>query len=122
VTDRPSATPDDDSPWGFFAARARRASDGSLAAKAAVGLIVALGALAWGGYGWSLIAAIALCFTGYGAWGILDRELNERGGAGAGGVARWLRLCRVLAVIVGVASAVAAVFTALALALGTWIS
>jgi hypothetical protein len=108
--------------WQFFAGRARRASDGSLAAKAALGLIVAIGALLWAGHGWALVASIALCFTAYGSWGILDRELGERSATGSAGMTTLLRLCRALAAGIGVASAVATIFAAMALALGTWIS
>lgn len=66
--------------------------------------------------------ALALCFVAFGAWGISDRELNERlSGSHTRGL-NALRLTRWLARTLGVMSGLAALFAALALALGTWIS
>lgn len=105
----------------FLAERARGTGDGLLATIAGGGLVVAVGSGLVGGR-WLLLSAIALCLVGFGAWGISDRELNEREQAARAGSLTALRLARGLAAIVGGLAAIAALFSVLALTLGTWIS
>lgn len=105
----------------FLAKRARRTSDGWLAVIAGSGLVIAGGSVLLGG-AWVLLSAVALCLVAFGAWGISDRELNEREHAGRAGTIRALRLARGLAAVVGGLAALTLLFTALALTLGTWIS
>jgi hypothetical protein len=105
----------------FLAKRARRTSDGWLAIMAGSGLVVAMGTVLLGGP-WVLLSAVALCLVAFGAWGISDRELNEREHTGRPGRIRALRLARGLAAVVGALAALTLLFIALALTLGTWIS
>jgi hypothetical protein len=102
----------------FLSSRARRSSDGRLALDVACGFVVALAAVIWHGPGWRLITPAALCFLGYGAWGIADRELLERIGAGPRSLTL-LRVARLAAAIVGIVAAVTLVLTGMAVALGT---
>ncbi|CAN5189524.1 hypothetical protein BH23GEM2_BH23GEM2_09780 [soil metagenome] len=105
----------------FLAERARRTSDGWLAAIAGGGLVVAVGSVLVGGR-WALLSAVALCLVAFAAWGISDRELNERKQAARPGSLTALLLARGLAAVMGGLAALAALFTVLALTLGTWIS
>lgn len=105
----------------FLSTRARRSSDGRLALDVACGFVVALAAAVWHGPGWRLLTPAALCFLGYGAWGIADRELLERIGAPPRSLTL-LRTARLAAAIVGIAAAVTLVLTGMAVALGTIIS
>ena len=76
----------------------------------------------WRPTGARVLLSIAACFVAYGIWGIADRELGERRETAAPAIALWLKLVRVFAVVAGAGAAVNALFSALALALGTWIS
>lgn len=69
-----------------------------------------------------LPCALALCLVAFGAWGISDRELGERVSGGKERGLNALRLARWLAASLGTLSGLAALFAALALTLGTWIS
>jgi hypothetical protein len=101
----------------FLVARARRSSDARLALDVAAGFIVALAAVLWRGPVWILVASAAGCFLAYGAWGIVDRELLERGSSDSRGV-RALRAARVSAAIVGALAAVMVLISGLAVAIG----
>jgi hypothetical protein len=105
-----------------LAHRARHASDGRLALDAGLGFLAAIGALVWRPAAWFLVASAALCFAAFGVWGIADRELSERGPAAPAAVAWSLRAARVAATALGVLAAAALLLSALAVALGTWIS
>jgi len=102
----------------FLSSRARRSSDGRLALDVACGFVVALAAAVWQGPGWRLITAAALCFLGYGAWGIADRELLERVGATPRSLT-FLRVVRLASAIVGIVAAVTLMLMGMAIALGT---
>lgn len=82
----------------------------------------AAASLLWGGPGWMLGCATALCLVAFGAWGISDRELNERLSDSRTRGLNALRFIRWLAMALGVISGLAALFAGLALTLGTWIS
>lgn len=105
----------------FLAARARRTSDGWLAVITGSGLVVGVGSVLQGG-AWMLLSAVALCLVAFGAWGISDRELQEREQAARSASLAALRVARGLAAVVGGLAALALLFAALALTLGTWIS
>lgn len=119
----PEERPDgDENLWQFVGSNARRTSDGGLAAAAAAGLVGAVASVVWGGRGWMLPCALALCLVAFGAWGISDRELSERMSGGNDRGLNALRVARWLAASLGTLSGLAALFAALALTLGTWIS
>lgn len=100
----------------FLAARARRASDARLAIDVGVGLFVLIGASIWRGSGWLVVATASLVVLSYGAWGIADRELEER--AGKGQRVTPLRVGRVMSAVVGVLAAVGFALSAMAVILG----
>ena len=104
-----------------IAERARRASDTRLATNAAAGLVAAVVIGAWRGPAWYVLLAAALCFLGYGAWGITDRELRERVQPGRHAPVA-LRLLRIAAAVVGFGAAAFLMMTVLAVLLGRIIS
>jgi hypothetical protein len=107
----------------FLVARARAASDGRLVVDVLVGSGVALVCAVWRPLGWLSVGGVALALAAFGLWGIVDREVRERAAAaGSPRVVRVLRGVRTAAGLVGFCGAVSAVFSALGLALGTWIS
>ena len=107
----------------FLVARARAASDGRLVADVLLGAATALGFAVWRPTGWLSIGGAALALAAFGLWGIVDREVRDRSATAASGrVPRLLRAARVMVSIAGICSAMVAVFAALGVALGTWIS
>lgn len=108
----------------ILAAVARRASDGQLLIMTLVGfagtaaLVQILDRQGW------LAAAGALAVGSYGAWGIADRELNERWSrpGAKGPVIIALRLGRAVAAVVATLAAVALAATMFIPFLGRWIS
>ena len=66
----------------LLAAKARRQSDGVLAVGTGLGVVLAAAALV-AGPPWRALALAAGAAAAFGAWGILDRTLAERGAAGA---------------------------------------
>jgi hypothetical protein len=101
----------------FLVARARTSSDARLALDVAAGFTVAVAAALWRGHVWILVASVAGCFLAYGAWGIVDRELLERGSINGRGVLG-LRIGRVVAAVVGAVAAVMVLISGLAVAIG----
>jgi hypothetical protein len=107
----------------FLSTRARSASDGRLALDAGLGFLVTVVAVIWRLGGWHLIACVGLCFTAFGAWGIADRELRERGGPSVDGVGlHLLRIGRGVAAGVGALAGALLLVSLLGMALGTWVS
>jgi len=104
-----------------LAARARATSDGRLALAVIGGLATTLCMAVWRPAGWLIVGGMSLCIASFGAWGIADRELAERGAARSIEVAV-LRGVRVLSVALGACGTIGAVLDVLAAALGTWIS
>jgi hypothetical protein len=106
----------------MIASRARRASDGGLAACAGAG-IIALAVLAavrprWGAWLFPVIALGA-----YGAWGIADRELiSRRALAPHSRATAALLVARWIAAALGTVAAVTAAIWIMLLALGTMVS
>ena len=101
----------------FLSTRARHASDRRLAIDVGAGFIVLLLTLIWRGPGWPILASASTCVLGYGAWGICDRELNDPSLVPSRRRLA-LRVARDLAMIVGVAAAVAFALTTFAVVLG----
>lgn len=101
----------------FLSARARHASDARLALDVACGFVVAIVAVLWRGPAWHIIASAAVCFLAYGAWGITDREMNERSATSADKLAA-LRVARMVAVTVGCIAGVALILGGLFFMLG----
>lgn len=106
----------------LLAARARRSSDTRLALDTLIGLIAAVLAVVWRGPAWYLLASLAACFLAFGAWGIADRELGERGTSASRAVAITLRTVRIAAVVLGAVAIFVVLASALGVALGTMIS
>lgn len=106
----------------YLAARARASSDGRLVVDVIVGACVAIAVAAWRPTGWLCLIGAAACFVAFGAWGIADRELGERGDTARSATYQTLVAVRMLALVLGVLAAALALFAALALTLGTWIS
>jgi hypothetical protein len=104
-----------------LAARARATSDGRLALAVIGGLAATLCMAVWRPAGWLIVGGLTVCIGSFGAWGIADRELAERGSAKSIEVVV-LRGVRVLGVALGACGAIAAALDVLAAALGTWIS
>lgn len=63
-------------PYAALAAKARRSSDGALAAESAVGALLFLALLAWRPSWWQFVLA-PLAIGAFGLWGIADRELAD---------------------------------------------
>lgn len=106
----------------FLTDRARRASDGRLVLDGAAGLVGFAVSVIVRPPGWIVLCAVGLCFVSFGSWGIADRELQERGSKASLLVRGPLRALRVLALLLGTLGALAAIYGAVALTLGTWIS
>ena len=113
----------DASLFEFLAARARAASDLRLVLDVLVGCAAALGIAVWRPTGWLSVGGAALALATFGLWGVVDREVRDRAAAvGSARAVSVLRVARAGAAIVGFSSAVVALFAALGLVLGTWIS
>ena len=100
---------------------ARDASDDWLLFDVAAAALAITGVLFWRPWGWRAMIAAAVCVAAFGAWGLADRELFERGAA-AGTLPKLLRAGRVVAEVVGWLGLITLVFSVLGLAIGTWIS
>lgn len=105
----------------FLAARARHASDGRLVADAIAGAVGAV-AVAYWKPGWYLLLGIAVCFFAFGLWGIADRELGERSGAGSRATLALLLMLRVVAAALGFLAAAFLMMSVLGKSLGRIIS
>jgi hypothetical protein len=105
----------------FLTRRARGASDRRLAIDVAVGVLVSAAAVIWRPSGWIAFLAAAICLAAFGAWGITDRELEERRASGDSRTSL-LRAARAAVAAVGGVGALVLLVSVLGLALGTWIS
>ena len=104
--------------FAMLAARARRASDGLLAALAGFGGVatVALIAMrpAWWAFALPVVSAGA-----FGVWGILERETAERGALRSARYDRAMDAAQWVAVAIGTVCAIVTVFAGLGILLGT---
>jgi fatty acid desaturase len=107
--------------FAVLAVRARRTSDGVLAALAAIGGVaaVALAAVrpAWWAFALPLVSAGA-----FGLWGILERETAERGAVRSARYDRAMGAAQWVAVTIGTVCAIVTVFAVLGILLGRIIS
>ena len=117
----PALRPDASLPE-FLAARARAASDGRLVVDVIAGCCGALAVAVWQPIGWITLLGAAVSLAAFGAWGIIDRELRERGEASHARVGRVLSVLRAGVTVVGALAAIGAIFAVLGVVLGTWIS
>ena len=104
-----------------LASRARATSDGRLVLAVILGLTTTLAIALWRPPAWLILACVGIGAAAFGAWGIADRELAERGSVGDVSVVM-LRIVRVVSIALGVGAAITATLRVLAAALGTWIS
>ena len=104
----------------LLAERARKTSDGSLLLCVASGTVVVAAALQWKPWGWPAAATAGLCVASFGAWGIADRELEERAASAAAIATILLRALRTIAGVTGWLALVGFAFSAFAVAIGRW--
>jgi hypothetical protein len=117
----PALRPDASLP-DVLRARARAASDGRLILDVAAGSLASIAIAAWRPTGWMSVLGVSIALAAFGLWGILDRELRDRPRVPSSALVRTLLIARIGAASVGVSAAILALFAALGLALGTWIS
>jgi hypothetical protein len=117
----PGVRPDASLPE-VLAARARATPDGRLVADVVAGLSAGLGVAVWQPVAWLSLLGVCVALAAFGLWGILDRELRERDASHGRAFARGLHAARAIVTAVGVVSATGALFAALGVLLGTWIS
>jgi len=107
--------------FAMLAVKARRASDGVLAALSATGgvAVIALVAMrpSWWAFALPLVSAGA-----FGLWGILERATAERGAPRSAHYDRVINAAQWLAAAIGTACAIVTVFAVLGFFLGTIIS
>jgi hypothetical protein len=96
-------------------------SDGRLALVVLTGLTTTLGLALWRPPAWLLIGSMALAAAAFGAWGIADRELAERGATRSLST-QALSVVRGSCLVLGACAGIVALFSLLGVALGTWIS
>lgn len=101
--------------------RARNASDRRLALDVGLGTVAVVVLVWWRPAGWLLLGSFALAFVAFGAWGIADRELTERGST-PGPLTTLLRGVQLVSVAIGIAAALIVTMHALSILLGRWIS
>ncbi|MDB4911358.1 MAG: hypothetical protein JWO39_2181 [Gemmatimonadetes bacterium] len=107
--------------FAVLAVRARRTSDGVLAALAAIGGVAAV-ALAAVRPGWWAFALPLVSAGAFGLWGILERETAERGAVRSARYDRAMGAAQWVAVAIGTVCAIVTVFAVLGILLGRIIS
>ena len=103
----------------LLAGRARQSSDRRLAADVAIGVIIASAVAVLRPPLWLPLAALATSLGAYGAWGILDREMRDAGGASSMRLLPWVRA---MVAFLGAAAAMTFGVTLFFALLGTIIS
>jgi hypothetical protein len=107
--------------YAMLAGRARRASDAMLATLAGTGGVAAVALIAmrpaWWAFALPLVSAGA-----FGLWGILEREMAERGAMRSARYDRAIGVAQWVAAAVGTVCAIVTVFAVLGILLGTIIS
>lgn len=107
--------------FAILAARARRASDGVLAALTGIGVVAAIALIAtrpaWWAFALPLVSAGA-----FGLWGILERATAERGAPRSAGYDRAMSAAQWLVVAIGTISAIVMAFAIAIFLMGPIIS
>jgi hypothetical protein len=107
--------------FAMLAVRARRASDGMLAALTGVGGVAAIALLAvrpsWWGFALPLVSAGA-----FGLWGILERATAERGAERSARYDRVVSLAQWMIVAIGALCAIVTAFAVLGVLMGPFIN
>lgn len=106
----------------LLGARARRTPMDRLVIDVVGGALVAAVALWARPAGSVFLAAVGLCFAGYGAWAIAERRLEPRPWPERIPGERGWRVLHTVAAVIGLAAFVLVLFAALGLALGTIMS
>lgn len=106
----------------FLAYRARSASVWRLAIDTVMGGAACAAAVWWKPTAWLVLASAALCFFGYGAWGMLDRVRSRPALADRTFLRSVLDAACALCAALGVLAAAGLLLGVWAIALGTWIS
>jgi hypothetical protein len=106
----------------FLAYRARSASIRRLAIDLLIGTAGCAAALWWKPAGWLVFASVALCFSSYGAWGMLDRLRSRETREQTARIKSLLDAMCALCALLGAIAAAGVLLGVWALALGTWIS
>lgn len=119
--DKQSAPDEPPSLYAMLAVRARRASDATLAALTALGGVTAVALIAMRPHWWSY-ALLPVTLGSFGLWGILERELSERGTNRSAAYDRIVTATQWLAVVLGTVAAILTAFAVLGILLGTIIS
>jgi hypothetical protein len=117
-----NSLPQNASLGSFLHARAFAAHTRRLVLDVAVGSLVAVAAAWVRPSGWVMIACIGGCFAMYGLWALAERRLeDERLVMSRGPEVLW-EIVRGGAALLGIASVLLLMFSAVAATLGTWIS
>jgi hypothetical protein len=106
----------------FLVARARSASIMRLAIDAGLGATGCAAILWLKPTGWLVPVSVALCFSSYGFWGLLDRARSHRAIANSARLAGVIDAMCAISVALGGIAAAGVLFGVWAIALGTWIS
>ncbi len=119
--DKNSASDEPPSLYAMLAVRARRASDATLAAFAAVGGVAIVVLLAIRPRWW-MYALLPAAAGAFGWWGILERGISERGGERSARYERVAAAAQWLAVAIGTLAGIVTLFAVLGILLGPFIS
>lgn len=106
----------------FLVHRARSASIRRLAIDALIGGGACAAAVWWRPAAWVVLASAALCFSSYGAWGLLDRARSRATFANRTLLTGLIDAMCVLSAALGGLAVAGLLLGVWALALGTWIS
>ena|SRR6476469_476613 len=119
--DKQSAPDEPPSLYAMLAVGARKASDVTLAGLAAVGGVTAVALIAVRPHWWTY-ALLPIVAGSFGLWGILEREISERGANRSARYDRIITAIQWLAVVIGTLAAIVTAFAVLGILLGTIIS
>ncbi|HLB10865.1 MAG TPA: hypothetical protein VK617_15100 [Gemmatimonadaceae bacterium] len=107
--------------FAILAARARVASDATLAAFTAIGGVAAVALIAVRPRWW-MYALLPVVAGAFGLWGILERGISERGANRSARYDRVIAAMQWLAVAIGTVAAIVTAFAVLGILLGPFIS
>jgi len=106
----------------FLVYRARSASVRRLAIDVLIGTAGFAAALSWKPTGWLVFASVGLCFSSYGAWGMLDRVRSRAAPEHSTRIKGLLDAVCALCALLGALAGAGILLGVWAAALGTWIS